>query len=187
MVEEALLAEIGRIHAVGVQTEFVQRGGRVGEAVSIGTQQCMVKHTLINSEFSVPLRLNPILRITSVHITDSDSDADGLGSEEVLGSLLDDVGLTAPGRGVELQVGLAQVLVHLDDGRLVGAPVAVVGRREDRHESVLMRGLVALLDELVRPRDLLEAVGVVELHGDVLHKGSRTVPKVQPAPRGLTL
>jgi hypothetical protein len=54
--------------------------------------------------------------------------------------------LPSPRRRIELQIRLVQILVHFDDRGLVSAPVAVVRRRENGDEVVLVGGLVALLN-----------------------------------------
>lgn len=64
--------------------------------------------------------------------------------------------------------GIVHELVHLHDGRLVPAAVAVVRRREDRHHGVGVHPAVALHYQLVRARDQREAVVVVEPRSLVL-------------------
>lgn len=57
-----------------------------------------------------------------------------------------------------------EVLVQGHDGRDVAAPVAVVWRRPDGHDVLVVKVVfVALVDELVGACDELQAVDVVEL------------------------
>ena len=67
--------------------------------------------------------------------------------------------------------GVFQRVVQLHDGRLVAASVAVVGRGEDGDDVSVVAPVVALHDELVRPRDQRQPVRVVERLGDVLAEG----------------
>lgn len=108
-------------------------------------------------------------------------------SEEVIWRLFYDLLLATPRVRVELQVILVQVLVELEEGGLVVAAVAVVGRAEDRADIVIMLELVSLVHELVGPRHHLQVVCVVELFCYVLSGGISTAPKRKPAPRGLSL
>ena len=71
-------------------------------------------------------------------------------------------------RRIELQELRGHVVAHLHDRRLVSAPIAVVGGAEDGHQPLVVVPEVPLHHELVRPRDHLQPVGVVELFGDVL-------------------
>jgi hypothetical protein len=53
---------------------------------------------------------------------------------------------------------------------LLTAAVAVVGRAEYGDHVLLMRPVVPLHDELMRPRDRIQPIGVVELLRNVLSK-----------------
>lgn len=81
------------------------------------------------------------------------------------------VGLAPPRRRLKLQEARPEPLPDLHDRGQVPAPVAVVGRREHRHDGLVVAPVVALHHELVRARDEREAVGVVELLGDVRAEG----------------
>jgi len=52
--------------------------------------------------------------------------------------------------------------------RLIAAPVAIVRRGEHRHDAPIVLPLVPFHDQLVRPRDEVEAVDVSELFGNIL-------------------
>lgn len=78
------------------------------------------------------------------------------------------VGLVLDRGLVDLERGLP-IAVDLHDGRRVAAPVAVVGRGPDGDERIVKHVLVALLYELVRARNQIQVVHVVEL---VRHLGA---------------
>lgn len=61
-----------------------------------------------------------------------------------------------------------EVLVELHDGSLVATPVAVVRRREYRHQVLVVVPRVSVNDQLVGTTDEGEFVGMVELGGHVL-------------------
>lgn len=67
--------------------------------------------------------------------------------------------------------GLVEVLVHLHNGRLVAAAVAVVGGAEDSHHVHRVRPVVAVHHQLVRAGHQAEAVAVVEHLRDVAAEG----------------
>ena len=77
------------------------------------------------------------------------------------------------------------VLVQLQEGRLVVAPVAVVRSAEDRADVVVVLQLVALVHQLMGPRYHPQVVRVIELLCDILSSPLLTAPKRKPAPRGL--
>lgn len=62
------------------------------------------------------------------------------------------------------------------------AAVAVVGRREDGDDLVVVAPVIALHHQLVRPRHQLQAVVVVELLADVLPKGVARTPRRDAPP-----
>jgi len=74
-------------------------------------------------------------------------------------------------RWIELEEVVLHELVHLHDGGLVAASVAVVGCGENGHHVTLVRPVVPVHDELMRTRNASQVVRVVELLGDVLAKG----------------
>lgn len=51
------------------------------------------------------------------------------------------------------------------------AAIAVVGSREDGDNVLVVRPVVALHHKLVRPRHEVQAIGRIELLGDVLAEG----------------
>mmetsp|Transcript_19392 Transcript_19392/g.56728 ORF Transcript_19392/g.56728 Transcript_19392/m.56728 type:complete len:305 (+) Transcript_19392:329-1243(+) len=63
------------------------------------------------------------------------------------------------------------MLIHLHDGRLIAAAVAVIGRREDGHDVHLVTPIVAVHDQLMGPADQIEAVLVIPLLRNVLAEG----------------
>lgn len=77
----------------------------------------------------------------------------GRGLEEVVRGSAGDVGLSSSRSGVELEERVFHGLVKLHDGSLVAATVAIVGRREDGDDRLLVAPVVALHDELMRSRD----------------------------------
>jgi|ERR1719329_139734 len=84
-------------------------------------------------------------------------------------------------RGVKLKEGVLEMLVDLHHSRLVAASVAIIRCGEDCHGIPVMAPIVTLHHKLVRPRDELQAVHVVELLRDVLAK-SVTCPTRRDAP-----
>ena len=103
-------------------------------------------------------------------------------SQEVVRRAASDVRLAPPRRGVEHEVVIVHLLVHFHYSSLVAASVAVVWRRKDRHNLVLVRPVVPLKElvklivktyihnQLMGPCDCLEAVLLDELFRDVLAK-----------------
>lgn len=81
------------------------------------------------------------------------------------------MGLPPSRRGVELQKDLVQRFVHFHNGRLIAAPVTVIGCRKDRHDCLIVAPIVPVHDELVGPADQREGVPFVELLRHVLSKG----------------
>eukprot|EP00588_Corethron_pennatum_P027371 CAMPEP_0194313388 /NCGR_PEP_ID=MMETSP0171-20130528/10259_1 /TAXON_ID=218684 /ORGANISM="Corethron pennatum, Strain L29A3" /LENGTH=282 /DNA_ID=CAMNT_0039068311 /DNA_START=547 /DNA_END=1395 /DNA_ORIENTATION=- len=83
----------------------------------------------------------------------------------------DRVRLAPHGCGIEAQEMFPEPLVHLHDGRLVAALVAVIGRAENGHHRSLVFPRVSLHHQLVRPPHQRQPVGVVELLAHVLSEG----------------
>ena len=81
-----------------------------------------------------------------------------------------------PAKLIKLEEIPVHALVNLHDRRLVPAPVAVVRRAKHRHHRLIVRPLVTVLHQLVRPGDHLQPVAVVELLGDVLTKRVTRAP-----------
>lgn len=71
-------------------------------------------------------------------------------------------------RRVEGNEGVLHVLIHLHDGSLVTAAIAVVWCREDGHDAAVVRPLVALHHELMCARNEIQLVCVVKLLCHVL-------------------
>ena len=114
----------------------------------------------------------------------------GWSSEEVVWCPPRDVGLSPPGRWVELEAvwrgsgsaahgqggqlrgkyvqHVLHVFVKLHNSGLVATAVAVVGRGEDGHDVLLVAPVVAFHDELMSAGDEVEAVVVIELLRNVL-------------------
>ena len=75
-----------------------------------------------------------------------------------------------------------QVLIKLEDGGDVAAPIAVVGRRPDSHERVGEHVLVALHHELMRTGDELDGIRRVELlHHITTKEVARTARREAPS------
>ena len=80
------------------------------------------------------------------------------------------------------------MLVDFQDGGQVIAAVAVVGGAKDGYHLIVVFVGITLVHKLVRPRNHLQLVSVVELLCDVLNiKALFTIPNRNPAPRGLSL
>ena len=74
----------------------------------------------------------------------------GAGNEnlkEVIGGAPCDVGLATPGGVIKLQERVVQLFIHLHDGCLVSAPVAVVGSTKNGHDTLLVGPVVARVRE----------------------------------------
>eukprot|EP00550_Attheya_septentrionalis_P001397 CAMPEP_0198288508 /NCGR_PEP_ID=MMETSP1449-20131203/6979_1 /TAXON_ID=420275 /ORGANISM="Attheya septentrionalis, Strain CCMP2084" /LENGTH=150 /DNA_ID=CAMNT_0043986657 /DNA_START=41 /DNA_END=493 /DNA_ORIENTATION=+ len=84
--------------------------------------------------------------------------------------------LTSAWCRVELQKALITVLVHLHDGGLVAASIAVIGSAKDGDHILLVAPVVAVHDELVGPADEAEAILMVKLLRNVLAKGEPGAP-----------
>ena len=117
----------------------------------------------------------------------SDINAHELLSQKVIGCFLYDFLFSPPRVGIEPQIVFVHVFVEFQEGGLVVASVAVVGRAEDGADAVAVLQLVALVHQLMGTRDHLQVVAVVELLCHVLRRTSLTAPNRNPAPRGLSL
>jgi hypothetical protein len=62
---------------------------------------------------------------------------------------------------------MLHAFVELHNGSLVTAAVAVVGGGENCDDRLIMRPVITLHNELVRTRDQCQAVGVIEVVGDI--------------------
>ena len=69
---------------------------------------------------------------------------------------------------VKLDVSLAQVLIDVQDGGLVPAPIAIVGSRKHSDYVIVVRFTEALGHQLMGSSDHLEAICMVELFCHVL-------------------
>ena len=69
--------------------------------------------------------------------------------------------------GLENLVVLGASLVYLEDGCLVSAPIAVVGRRPDGDALVMEHRVVALHDQLMGPGYQVKSIVSVEFFDDV--------------------
>jgi hypothetical protein len=88
---------------------------------------------------------------------------------------------------IKLYKGVLEVLIYVHEGCLVPAPVAVVGRREDRRDVFVVSGGITLgygstyiHHQLMSSSDHLEVIVVVELFGDVLTEGVTGTSRVDP-------
>ena len=79
--------------------------------------------------------------------------------------------LSSAGRGVKHEEVVVHVLVNLHDTGLVRAAVAVIGRREYSDDMLIMTPVEAVHDELMRTRDQLQAIDVIELLRNILAEG----------------
>ena len=59
------------------------------------------------------------------------------------------------------------MLVELENGSYIAAPIAVVGGRPHSNQRLAEHILVALHDKLVRSRDEFNLVGLIELPSDI--------------------
>lgn len=84
-------------------------------------------------------------------------------SQEVVRCPLRHVRFTTTRRRVEHKELMIHLLVHFHYTCLVSAPVAVVWRREYRHNGLLVTPIVTIHDQLMRPRDHLQVVRVIEV------------------------
>ena len=75
-------------------------------------------------------------------------------------------------RVLELLDFVVHVLIHVHDGRLVAAAVAVVGGAEHGDDSALVLPQEALRNQLVRADDEAQPVDVVEVLANVLRCAS---------------
>lgn len=83
--------------------------------------------------------------------------------EEIIWGTSGDVGFRSSWCRVELQEGVFHVFVELHNGGLIAAAVAVVGRREDGNDGLLVTPIVALHDELMGSGNEGETIGAIEL------------------------
>lgn len=83
--------------------------------------------------------------------------------QEVIGHPLLDQRLTSSRRGVELQKGVFQMLVHFHNCRLISAAITVIWCTEYRHNVLVMAPIVPLHHQLMCPRNQRQSVGVIEL------------------------
>jgi len=103
-------------------------------------------------------------------------------SQKVVGGAPGNMGLSAAGRGIEDEEVVVHLLVDFHDSGLVAAPVAVVWRRKDRHDLLLVTPVVAVHDELVGARDRLQPVLLVELRRHVHAEGVSGAAGAHPPP-----
>ena len=61
-------------------------------------------------------------------------------------------------------------VIHLHNGRLVTAAVAIIGSRKDRDDLAIVLPLVSFHDQLMSTRNKVKAVNVRKLLGNVLAK-----------------
>ena len=106
----------------------------------------------LHSRFILQLKKDQSIKYFKELLADSVVSCGVKVSEEVVGRFLDDFLFAPPRVGVEAQVLFVHVLVQLQESRLVVAPVAVVGRAEDRGNVVVVLQLVALVHQLMGPR-----------------------------------
>jgi hypothetical protein len=88
-------------------------------------------------------------------------------SQKVVGGAPSNMGLSAAGRGIEDEEVVVHLLVDFHDSGLVAAPVAVVWRRKDGHDLLLVTPVVSVHHQLVGARDRLQPVLLVELRRHV--------------------
>ena len=88
--------------------------------------------------------------------------------EEVIRRAAGDVGLSSSRRRVELKEGVLHVLIELHNSSLVTAAVAIVGRREDGDDRLLMAPVVTFHDKLMGTGDECESIGTIELFRHIL-------------------
>jgi hypothetical protein len=67
----------------------------------------------------------------------------------------------------ELDKGLVQAVVQLEDGSQITRSINVVGGREKSEDIVIVSPLVALHNQLVSTDDIIQAVLLAELLGDI--------------------
>jgi hypothetical protein len=147
-----------------------------------------------------PLRFINMHAPPAVHLAKNTRKPPHTRLEEVLAAAAAAGGHRAPmiGHGGEdLELGL-EVFAQIHNGGDVAAAVAVVGCGPDRHDVLVFEVVfVAFVDELVRARNELQAVDVVELpcvRGGAVCRVRETVrtsdetlsPNSHPAPRGDT-
>lgn len=61
-------------------------------------------------------------------------------------------------------------LIKLHDCSLVAATVAVVRCREDGNHGLIVRPVITFHDKLMRTRDQCEAIGMIEMIGDICNE-----------------
>ena len=86
-----------------------------------------------------------------------------------------------------MNVVFSHMLVDLQDGGQVVAPVAVVGSTEDSGHLIVVFVRVPFVHELVGSGYHAQFVGVAELLCDILNIEGFTSPNRKPAPLGLYL
>lgn len=91
--------------------------------------------------------------------------------EKVIGRSAGNVRLAALGCRVKLQKGVVEGVIEFHYGRLVATAVAVVGRRKDGHDIVVVAPVEALHYELMGAGDERQAVRVVKGLANVVAKG----------------
>lgn len=82
------------------------------------------------------------------------------------------LGLATPGSRLELlKAVILHLLVDLHDGSLVSTAVAVVWGTEDGDHLLVMAPVVSVHDQLMRPSNQLQLIGMSEGFADVLAEG----------------
>jgi len=115
-------------------------------------------------------------------------------SQKVVGGAPGNMGLSAAWRWIEDEEVVVHLLIDLHYSGLVAAPVAVVWRRKDGHDLLLVTPVVSLHimvssqvatyvhHQLVGARDCLKPVLLVELGGHVHAEGVSGAAGAHPPP-----
>jgi len=103
-------------------------------------------------------------------------------SQKVVGGAPGNMGLSAAWRWIEDEEVVVHLLIDLHYSGLVAAPVAVVWRRKDGHDLLLVTPVVSVHHQLVGARDCLKPVLLVELGGHVHAEGVSGAAGAHPPP-----